>query len=158
MEKVRPWCDQPSDRGRLRNRNRNRVVNDRCVGSSLTFVRKIPIPLSFPSSGADLVFYKGGCPIHLKGAPEKNFPPPPIISIHVTGTKQFFLALEEVVGARRSYDIQNTKQELQELSKGFDIALRYDTRCYFNVRAKADISQLYNLPHVEIEFFGAFQP
>jgi len=24
MEKVRPWCGQPSDRGRLRNRNRNR--------------------------------------------------------------------------------------------------------------------------------------
>jgi len=24
--------------------------------------------------------------------------------------------------------------------------LRYDTRCYFNVRSKADISQL-NLPH-----------
>ena len=22
MEKVRPWCGQPSDRGRLRNRNR----------------------------------------------------------------------------------------------------------------------------------------
>jgi len=27
-----------------------------------------------------------------------------------------------------------------------DSALRYDTRCYFNVRSKADISQL-NLPH-----------
>ena len=25
--------------------------------------------------------------------------------------------------------------------------LRYDTRCYFNVRSKADLSQL-NLPHV----------
>jgi len=25
--------------------------------------------------------------------------------------------------------------------------IRYDTRCYFNVRSKADISQL-NLPHV----------
>jgi len=25
MEKVRPWCGQPSDRGRLRNRNRNRI-------------------------------------------------------------------------------------------------------------------------------------
>jgi len=25
-------------------------------------------------------------------------------------------------------------------------AIRYDTRCYFNVRSKADISQL-NLPH-----------
>jgi len=28
----------------------------------------------------------------------------------------------------------------------FMIAIRYDTRCYFNVRSKADISQL-NLPH-----------
>ena len=26
------------------------------------------------------------------------------------------------------------------------VAIRYDTRCYFNVRSKADISQL-NLPH-----------
>ena len=26
------------------------------------------------------------------------------------------------------------------------ITIRYDTRCYFNVRSKADISQL-NLPH-----------
>jgi len=26
--------------------------------------------------------------------------------------------------------------------------IRYDTRCYFNVRSKADMSQL-NLPHVE---------
>jgi len=37
-------------------------------------------------TGADLGFYKGGCPIHLKGAP----PPRPIILTHVTGTKQFF--------------------------------------------------------------------
>jgi len=27
-----------------------------------------------------------------------------------------------------------------------DYTIRYDTRCYFNVRSKADISQL-NLPH-----------
>jgi len=26
------------------------------------------------------------------------------------------------------------------------ITMRYDTRCYFNVRSKADMSQL-NLPH-----------
>jgi len=39
-------------------------------------------------TGADLGFYKGGCPIHLKGAP--LFAPPPIILTHVTGTKQFF--------------------------------------------------------------------
>ena len=35
------------------------------------------------TTGADLGFYQGGCPIHLKG-------PPPIILTHVTGTKQFF--------------------------------------------------------------------
>jgi len=32
MEKVRPWCGQPSDRGRLKNRNRygpTRVVPDK---------------------------------------------------------------------------------------------------------------------------------
>ena len=52
-------------------------------------------------AGADLGFYKGGCPIHLKGAPLSA---PPIILTHVTGTKQFF-ALEEIVGARQSYDI-----------------------------------------------------
>jgi len=27
-----------------------------------------------------------------------------------------------------------------------EVSIRYDTRCYFNVRSKADISQL-NLPH-----------
>jgi len=47
------------------------------------------------NAGADLGFYKGGCPIHLKGAQEEKnfffkFPPPPIILTHVTGTKQFF--------------------------------------------------------------------
>jgi len=30
--------------------------------------------------------------------------------------------------------------------EGFEDTIRYDTRCYFNVRSKADISQL-NLPH-----------
>ena len=29
---------------------------------------------------------------------------------------------------------------------GDRLTIRYDTRCYFNVRSKADISQL-NLPH-----------
>ena len=29
---------------------------------------------------------------------------------------------------------------------GYEVTIRYDTRCYFNVRSKADISQL-NLPH-----------
>ena len=32
------------------------------------------------------------------------------------------------------------------LLKLYKRVLRYDTRCYFNVRSKADISQL-NLPH-----------
>jgi len=32
-------------------------------------------------------------------------------------------------------------------SKGFEVNdMGYDTRCYFNVRSKADINQLY-LPH-----------
>ena len=53
--------------------------------------------------GADLGFYKGGRAIHLIGAP-LSASPQPIILTHVTGTKQF-LALEEMVGARRSYDI-----------------------------------------------------
>jgi len=38
----------------------------------------------------------------------------------------------------------NNKQFLN--SKCIKMRLRYDTRCYFNVRSKADISQL-NLPH-----------
>ena len=29
---------------------------------------------------------------------------------------------------------------------------RYNTRCYFNVRSKADVSQL-NLPHVDLSTF-----
>jgi len=33
-----------------------------------------------------------------------------------------------------------------ECEKRFSSRTRYDTRCYFNVRSKADISQL-NLPH-----------
>ena len=28
MEKVRPWCGQPSDRGRLKNRNRNSIAKN----------------------------------------------------------------------------------------------------------------------------------
>jgi len=33
-----------------------------------------------------------------------------------------------------------------ELIRVSIVTIRYDTRCYFNVRSKADISQL-NLPH-----------
>ena len=32
------------------------------------------------------------------------------------------------------------------MDSGMNLTIRYDTRCYFNVRSKADISQL-NLPH-----------
>ena len=42
-----------------------------------------------------------------------------------------------------------TKAIIYDTGKKFLIAydtIRYDTRCYFNVRLKADISQL-NLPH-----------
>ena len=35
--------------------------------------------------------------------------------------------------------------------------IRYDTRCYFNVRSKADISQL-NLPHGEYTVTSVFDP
>jgi len=38
---------------------------------------------------ADVGFYKGGCPIHLKGALEVERLPP-IILTHVTGTERFF--------------------------------------------------------------------
>jgi len=47
-------------------------------------------PTFVHAAGADLGFYKGGCPIHLKGTP-----PPSIILTHATGTKQF-------VGLRRN--------------------------------------------------------
>ena len=40
MEKVRQWCGQPSDRGRLKNRNRNRspdayIVYARLYGAKM---------------------------------------------------------------------------------------------------------------------------
>jgi len=50
-------------------------------------------------SGAELGFYKGGCPIHLKGAPPPNYSDP------CYRNQTIVLALEEIVGARRSYDI-----------------------------------------------------
>jgi len=34
----------------------------------------------------------------------------------------------------------------QSVTAGLTLIVKYDTRCYFNVRSKADISQL-NLPH-----------
>ena len=36
--------------------------------------------------------------------------------------------------------------DASEVWTKFSNTIRYDTRCYFNVRSKADISQL-NLPH-----------
>ena len=50
-------------------------------------------------AGADLGFYKGGYQIHLKGAPPPNYFDP------CYRDQTIFLALEEIVGARRSYDI-----------------------------------------------------
>ena len=40
---------------------------------------------------------------------------------------------------------QKERVKILDQSQGYD-TIRYDTRCYFNVRSKADISQL-NLPH-----------
>ena len=38
-----------------------------------------------------------------------------------------------------------------DIQKGFSVimydTIRYDTRCYFNVRSKADMSQLNLIPH-----------
>ena len=57
------------------------------------------------SPGADLGFYKGGCPILLKGAPKVECPPPPNYFDPCYRNQTIFLALEKIVGARRSYDI-----------------------------------------------------
>ena len=43
---------------------------------------------------------------------------------------------------RREY----AENELQRQWTAVIITIRYDTRCYFNVRSKANMSQL-NLPH-----------
>jgi len=39
-----------------------------------------------------------------------------------------------------------TQSDTIQSNRWIDLTIRYDTRCYFNVRSKADISQL-NLPH-----------
>ena len=57
-------------------------------------------PTFVHAAGADLGFYKGGCPIHLKGTP-----PPPQLFWPMLPEPNNLLALEEIVGARRSYDI-----------------------------------------------------
>ena len=56
-------------------------------------------------AGAELGFYKGGCPIHLKGAPPNYFDP-------CYRNQTIFLALEEIAGARRSYDIKSYAKSL----------------------------------------------
>jgi len=60
MEKVRPWCGQPSDRGRLKNRNRNRLL----MFLSLLF-------LITPCELGDIVSLTGkdGSILHLDTAP-----------------------------------------------------------------------------------------
>ena len=40
MEKVRPWCDQPSDRGRLKNRNRGQVLVQLSTYTLTTCIRR----------------------------------------------------------------------------------------------------------------------
>jgi len=54
--------------------------------------------------GADLGFYKGGCPIHLKTGTGGRAPPPNYFD-PCYRNQTIFLALEKIVGARRSYDI-----------------------------------------------------
>ena len=61
------------------------------------YSERLSISSKHVKSGADRGFYKGGCPIHLKGAPE--------VEHRRLNIFPAFLALEEVVGARRSYDI-----------------------------------------------------
>jgi len=50
---------------------------------------------------------------------------------------------DRAVRSKVFYDNDTKKPQI---TVGFKV-LRYDTRCYFNVRSKADISQL-NLPHL----------
>ena len=48
MEKVRPWCGQPSDRGRLKNRNRGvGVFISLERGADLHMAQLMPLPLTF---------------------------------------------------------------------------------------------------------------
>jgi len=56
-------------------------------------------------AGADLGFYKGGCPIDVKGAPRPS--PLPNYFDPCYRNQTIFLALKEIVGARRSYDIES---------------------------------------------------
>ena len=61
-------------------------------------------------------------------------------------------ALRRRAGHRRRTPLSRQLQVIQsqthsiEMNLQFKGFVKYDTRCYFNVRSKADISQL-NLPH-----------
>ena len=46
----------------------------------------------------------------------------------------------------RGFTESNPNIQIRHQSTQFTGTIRYDTRCYFNVRSKADMSQL-NLPH-----------
>jgi len=50
---------------------------------------------------------------------------------------------------REGWEGGGRERKGEKVGKGegeLDLDIRYDMRCYFNVRSKADISQL-NLPH-----------
>ena len=52
-----------------------------------------------------------------------------------------------VYGDSKSFEVKVGMHQGSSLSpRLFVIVIRYDTRCYFNVRSKSDISPL-NLPH-----------
>ena len=61
MEKVRPWCGQPSDRGRLKNRNRNsrysyvieRPVDNACELAASVRQQLLTLPLDVRHSLVD---------------------------------------------------------------------------------------------------------
>ena len=51
-------------------------------------------------------------------------------------------AVAKVTGSKKKPPVPALRKTLSKVR----VTIRYDTRCYFNVRSKADISQL-NLPH-----------
>jgi len=55
---------------------------------------------------------------------------------------------------KRTYDDDDDTQQLTDTKHcpSRNHAIRYNTRCYFNVRSKADTSQV-NLPHAKLRFF-----
>jgi len=67
----------------------------------------LAVEIGHSISGADLEFYKGRCPIHLKGRA-----PSPQLFWPMLSEQNNFLALEEIVGGRRSYDISSYVKSL----------------------------------------------